>query len=382
MKTKCIITLLFICIVSINFSYAQVTREAQAFYDQGLKLKEERKVTEALEKFRQAIAINAGYTDALYQAGWCQNDLKNYNSAIDYLRKAREVWSVIPKVYFELGYAFEKSNNIDSAIKCYNRCLDLKPDYANASKQLGYIEFSREDYTNALIHFANYESALGAEVKDYLYWYRKGFVQNAVKEYSNAKTSLRKSLTYKPDYANTFLELGFASTKLKQDEEAIGYFNQAIQIDPKNHVPYNGIAEVYRDNKKDMDQAMTWYKKTLAMDSMERKANFGMGYCFNSLTKYNEAIEYLKKAIEKEPMYTAAYVELGYSYYRLGKDDDAIAQFDKAISQNPANENARYYTCLLHIRVKDKIKAQKVLNELKSLSSKYVAELQPKVNAL
>ena len=382
MKTKRIITLLFACIVCINVSYAQVTKDAQLLYDQGIKLKDERKVKEALEKFKQALLINTNYTEALYQAGWCQNDLQNYNSAIDYLRKTREIWSTIPKVYFELGYAFEKSGNTDSAIKCYNRCLDLKPDYANAYKQSGYIEYGKENYIDALVQFTKYEISAKSQISDYLYWYRKGFTQNALKDYKAAKISLQKSLTYKADYINTFVELGLASTKLIQDEEAIGYFNKAIELDPKSHLPYNGIAEVYRDNKKEMNEAMTWYKKTLSINPMERKANFGMGYCFNALTKYNEAIDYLKKAIEKEPAYTAAYVELGYSYYKLGKDADAITQFDKAISQNANNENARYYTCLLYIRVKNKAKAQKVLNELKSLSSKYVPELQPLVNAL
>ena len=382
MKTKRIIILLVACIVYINLSYAQVTSEAQSHYTEGVKLKEEKKVAEALEKFKQALIINANYTDALYQAGWCQNELKNYYSAIDYLRKARQVWSVIPKVYFELGYAFEKSGSIDSAIKCYTRCLDLKPDYANASKQLGHIEFNQGDYENALAHFTRYESDYTFEIRDYMYWYRKGYMQNAHKEYSNAKTSLQKSLTYKADYFNTFLELGFAATKLNQDEEAIGYFKKAMEIDPKNHVPINGIAEVYRDNKKDRPEAMAWYKKTLTLNPDERKANFGMGYCYNSLKRYFEAIDYLKKAIEKEPSYTVAYVELGYSYFKLGRDDDAIAQFDKAISQNPKNEYARYYACLLYIRVKNKPMAQKVLNELKALSSRYVPELQQELNAL
>jgi tetratricopeptide (TPR) repeat protein len=382
MKTKHIISLLAACIVCIHLSYAQVTIEAQTLYNHGLKLKDERKVAEALEKFKQAISINPNYTDALYQAGRCQNELKNYYSAIDYLRKAREVWSVIPKVYFELGYAFEKSGSLDSAIKCYNRCLDLKPDHAAASRQLGYIEFGQEDYANALAHFNKYESALKSEIPDYLYWFRKGYMQNVLKDYNNAKTSLQKSLTYKDNYINTFLELGFAATKLNQDEEAIGYFKKAIDIDSTVHTSYNGIAEVYRDNKKDREQAMTWYRKTLAMNPSEKKANFGMGYCYNSLKKYFQAIDHLKKAIESDPTYTAAYVELGYSYFKLGKDPDAIAQFDKAISQNPKNENARYYACLLHIRVKNKALAQKVLNELKALSSKYVAELEPEVNAL
>ena len=382
MKTKRIITLLLTFIVSINLSYAQITKDAQALYDQGLKFKEERKVTEALEKFRQALSINTNYTEALYQAGWCQNELKNYNGAIDYLRKAREIWSVIPKVHFELGYAFEKSGKTDSAIKCYNRCLDLKPDYAGACRQLGYIALGKEDYINALINFTRYEIALKTEINDYLYWYRKGITQNALSDYKNAKISLQKSLTYKKDYINTYLELGFAATKLKQDDEAISHFNKALEIDPKSLLSFNGIAEVYRDNKREMTEAMTWYQKILDINPMEKKAHFGMGYCFNALTKYHEAIDHLKKAIEKDPVYTAAVVELGYSYFKLGKDADAITQFDKAISQNPKNENARYYTCLLYIRVKNKAKAQKVLNELKSLSSRYVTELQPEVNAL
>ena len=382
MKTKRIITLLLTFMVSINLSYAQITKDVQDLYDQGLKLKEERKVKEAFEKFRLALSINANYTEALYQAGWCQNELKNYNSAIDYLRKAREIWSVIPIVYFELGYAFEKSGNIDSAIKSYNRCLDLKPDYAGACKQLGYIAFGKEDYINALVQFIRYEVASKSDITDYLYWYRKGFTQNVLKDYTNAKISLQKSLAYKTDYINTYLELGFTTTKLKQDDEAISHFKKAIEIDPKSQSSYNGIADVYRDNEKDMNQAMAWYQKTLDINPMERKAHFGMGYCFNALTKYHEAIDHLKKAIEKDPAYTAASVELGYAYFKLGKDADAITQFDKAISQNPKNENARYYACLLYIRVKNKTKAKKMVNELKSLSSRYVTELQPKVDAL
>ncbi len=377
-----IITSLVTISVCINISFAQVTKDAKALYDQGLKLKEENKSTEALEKFRQSISLNTNYTEALYQAGWCQNDLKNYSSAIDYLRKAREVWSLIPKVHFELGYAFEKSGITDSAIKTYNRCIDLKPDYANAYKQLGYIAYNNNDYALALLQFKKYEEAAASGISDYLYWYRKGYSKNALKDYNGAMVTLRKSLEYKPDYINTHLELGFAATKLELNDIALGHFKAAIEIDPKNYKPYNGIGEVYRDNKKDMNEAMAWYRKTLAINPMERKANFGMGYCFNSLLKYSEAIDHLKKAVEAEPNYTTAYVELGYSYFKSGKETDAVLQFNKAISLNPKNENARYYACQLYIKQKNKIMAQKMLNELKELSSRHVTTLQSKVDAL
>jgi tetratricopeptide (TPR) repeat protein len=285
-------------------------------------------------------------------------------------------------VYFELAYAFEKSGKTDSAISEYHRCLELKPDYASAFKQLGYIAYNKGDNNEALEQFKKFEGASKQEIKDYLYWYRKGFLLNAVKDYTGAKTALHQSLVYKNDYSSTYLELGFAATKLKQDEEAINHYKKAIEIDPKSHIPYNGIAEVYRDNKRDMAEAMTWYRKTLDMNPGERKANFGMGYCHNATGKYNEAIAYLKKAIEKEPDYTAAYVELGYSYYKIGKYPDAIDHLNKAISLNPKNENARYYATLVYIVLKNKAMAQKMVDELKELSSKHVSDLQAKVNAL
>lgn len=361
---------------------AQPAKNAQSYYDQGIKLKDERKVTEALEKFKQAIAINPKHTDALYQAGWCQNDLKNYSSAIDYLRRSGQSGIATPKLYFEMGYAFEKSSKDDSATHYYNKCLELKSDYSNAFKQLGFMAYYKDDYENALANFTKYEETAKSEIKDYLYWYRKGFTYNALKQYANAKAPLQKSLGLKNDYINTHLELGFAASKLKQDEDAIGYFKAAIVIDPKSHIPYNGIAEVYRDNKKDMNEAMNWYKKTLAINATERKACFGMGYCLNSQQKFEEAIPYLKTAIEKENTYTAAYVELGYSYYKTGKETDAEKNFTKAIELSPKNENARFYACLMYIKQKNKARAQKMVDELKALSSKHVSNLQPKVDAL
>lgn len=355
---------------------------AETLYNEGVSLKDSKKSQEAIDKFKKAVSLKPDYTAAFYEMGWCQNDTKDYIGAIISLRKARLGWPAVPKVYFELGYAFDKTGKKDSAISMYNRCLELKPDYSLAHKQLGYIDYVDENYKSALSRFASYESAAKAEIKDYLYWYRKGFSCNATKDFTTAKYSLLKSLEFKKDYLNTYLELGFAYSRLKQNDEAISYYKKAMEVDPKSHVPYNGIGEVYRDNIKDRDEAMVWYRKTLEMNPKERKALFGVGYCLNSQGKYGEAIPYLQKAIDNESTYTAAYVELGYSYYMSGRHSDAIEKFNKAISINPENENARYYSTLVYVKQNNKTMAQKMVNELKSMSSKYVAELQKKVDAM
>jgi protein O-mannosyl-transferase len=375
MRKLFFITALFFVAAHLN------AQDAITLYNEGVKLKNDKKSAEALAKFRRATELKPGYTEALYEMGWCQNDTKDYTGAIVSLRKARIGWSAIPKVHFELGYAFEKMGQTDSAVKSYNSCLLLKSDYSLAYKQLGYISYNKDEFENALLYFAKYESSVKSLITDYLYWYRKGFSYNAQKNYEAAKIALLRSLENKTDYTNTYLELGFACSRLKLNDEAISYYSKAKEIEPQNHVAYNGIAEVYRDNKKDMDMAMSWYQKALAVKTDERKACFGMGYCLNSKTRYNEAIPYLKKAIEKEPTYTAAYVELGYSYY---KTNNSLAETNlkKAIELNAKNENARYYLGLIYIDQKNRSKAQQMVDELKALNSKNATSLQEKVNKM
>ncbi len=355
---------------------------AHDWYDKGVRLKGEKNPGDAINAMKEAVKLKNDYKEAWYEMGWCQNEIKDYAGAINSLTKARALWIGVPKVHFELGYAFEKANSIDSAINQYNQALQLNNTYSLAYKQLGYIYYNKSDHQSALTNFLKYEEVAKNPINDYLYWYRKGYMQNALKQYDPAKISLHKSLEFKTDYANTYLELGFACKNLKEDDDAIAWYKKAMDLDPKNHVPLNGIGEVYRDNKKDINEAMNWYKKTLEINPDERKANFGVGFCNNSLGNYSEAISYLQKAILQEPTYTAAYVELGYSQYKTGDNTAALESFNKAVSLNPKNENARYYATLVYLVQNNKSMAQKMVDELKSLNSKHVPVLQEKVDKL
>ncbi len=372
----------FLAVLLFTSVFICRAQTATDYYNKGVAFKNEKKVKEAADAFKEAIALDPDYKEALYELGWCQNDLKDYTGAVISLRKARTMWAQIPKVHFELGYAFEKTDKIDSASASYKRCLELKPDYSLAYKQLGTIAYNQNDNAVAAQNFKKYEEYSKLPITDYLYWYRRGYVNNALKNFEEAKTSLTKSLEFKKDYTNTYLELGFACKNLKQNDEAISNYKKAMELEPKSHVPLNGIGEVYRDNFKNMDEAMIWYQKVLDMNVNERKANFGMGYCLNAKGKYSEAIPYLKKAIEQEATYTAAYVELGYSYYMTSNSALAIENLNKAIGINYKNENSRYYLTLIYISQSNKTLAQKMVDELKVLNSKYVTELQEKVNKM
>lgn len=267
-------------------------------------------------------------------------------------------------------------------------CLLFAPAWASVAgpapshKDLAYAAYDKDDYTTAIAEFNKHIAATKGEVADYLFWYRKGFTENALKDFVSALGSLKTSLKYNASYLNTHLEIGWAHTKLLQTAEAIAAFTRAREIDPTSHIPTNGIAELYRDVEKDCDTAMTWYEKTLTVKARERKAHFGIGFCLNSQQRYAEAIPHFVTAIEEEPTYAAAHVELGYARFRTGEGAGAELSFKRALELSPKNENGRFYYGLLLIERGDRVNAQRMADELRQLNSGKADMLQTKVNAM
>lgn len=372
---------------TISFILFQITAWAQTaeeLYQQGLTLKTEKKITEALDKFKAALVITPNHAGALYESGWCYNDIKDYNNALLNLSKAAIPWSLTPKVFFERAYANQMLGYYQSSLTDYIKVKELNYYYTNVNKKIGevYSLLSKED--SAIYYFDIHEkiSTATALSTDYGFWYKKGFSHNATKQYEKAIEVLTKSYNIKKDYRPTFLELGFALKNLKRSEEAIKGYEKAIELNPNEHVPYNGIGEVYRDNIKDMDKAIEWYKKALEQKANERKACYGIGYCLNSKGEYSEARTYLKQAIASENTFTAAYTELGYTEYMLGNNTEALVQLNKALTLNSNSANSLYYKGLVFVNQKDKTAAVAVYEKLNTVSTANAQKLKEKIDKL
>ena len=65
--------------------FAQST--AKEWYSRGVELKGKKDYDGALAAFKSAILKKTDYTEAYYEAGWCCNELENYEEAIDLLKK-------------------------------------------------------------------------------------------------------------------------------------------------------------------------------------------------------------------------------------------------------------------------------------------------------
>ena len=133
--------------------------------------------------------------------------------------------------------------------------------------------------------------------------------------------------------------------------------------------------------KKDLDEALKSFFKSLDINSQNKKTNYLIGWCYNEKGRYNDAVTYLKKALEIDKEYVNAMTELGYCDYALQNYNDALRQFNRAISINKT-EVSLYYAGLSYTGLKKKDDALRMYEELKAMNSSYSDKLKKKIDAL
>ena len=111
---------ILICSFLIGNASAQSAKTSIDFYTEGKKLRDDKKYGDAVIAFKKAITKDPTYTEALFEAGWCSNELEKYSDAINFLEKSVRLNPKGSKMFFELAYAYQKNNKIEEAIALQN----------------------------------------------------------------------------------------------------------------------------------------------------------------------------------------------------------------------------------------------------------------------
>ncbi|RIH63381.1 tetratricopeptide repeat protein [Mariniphaga sediminis] len=273
-----------------------------------------------------------------YNQGFYEKALQHYLNAIHFFPK--------PVYYENTGLVFERKDQTKKAEESYRNALNLADERSDAS---------RDKYYNRLAFFLS-GTGKHEEAVDLLktavqlnpapiYYENLGYAFENLGMLEEAKNSYSAALRLSSGEKDIFLNrLGIFYYNQKKYEEAVAYYRQAIEKNPKA-VYFENLGNVFNDLGK-MEQFEEAYLQAAQLEPWEGRYYFQLGW--NILDNYKDtqkAKKYLTKAIdiykrtpEIEPEELMSIQFLGAAYQQEGNWHKAEEIFREAFRIDPEND--------------------------------------------
>lgn len=246
-----------------------------AHYFLGAIAMEKRKPEEAIDHFKRTLVLNPDFEQAYYDLANAQLSTDKPSEALETLEKARLKFpqtfvrefltaaaymrqkaykealqrftaaEVVAKAsdpsrlnhffYFQLGAAYERTEDFEQAEKTFLKCLELKSDFPAALNYLGYMWAERGQNLDRAREFI--EKAVKAEPDNGAYLDSLGWVLFKQGKPAEALVQIQAALkhTEEPD-ATLYDHLGDIQSALGQPKAAVEAWRKSVEIEDNEKV--------------------------------------------------------------------------------------------------------------------------------------------------
>jgi len=207
-------------------------------------------------------------------------------------------------------------------VSTYGKSLDQALGYLNQALALSTSKKGVVTVTNPEVYL---------QFGDY-YSEKDGFnLSNALAQYS-------KAFDINPKYTRTLLRQGQLFVKVRNWDEGLKYFNQAIEADPTFAPAYREKAELlYRAGR--YNPAIESYEKYLELNNSCRVQQRYASFIFLT-NDYKKAVDEIEKAVPCNPDNLVMYRLLGYAYYELGEYQKGMDNIDRYFALAEAKDKS------------------------------------------
>jgi len=175
--------------------------------------------------------------------------------------------------------------------------------------------------------------------------------------------AVKLSATYPDTLPNSWNNLGILSTREGHMEEAVEYFQKALQLSPDHPIALINLGNAHRQLKH-WDGARAAFERALKVNPADPEANYGLGMVYAQTDDTARASEYLHNALRARPIYPEALNNLGILYLRTQRRDEAVASFEESIRVAPDFDQSYLNLARVHTIEGHADKARAVLLEL------------------
>jgi tetratricopeptide (TPR) repeat protein len=218
-------------------------------------------------------------------------------------------------------------------MKPYEAGLDLLQQ-GLLSRMRGILYCQAGNYDKAMDAFAKCESLFSSQPIEFLQLFENycaaacAFV--AAEEMGKAAVAFGKAAGVKPDDYFARFRLGLAYQELRQHQNAIASFEEAIKIDGTAVPSFIELGIEYA-TINNHEQAVAAFTRATEIDAHRPIAWFKLGLSLEALGRYAEAEKALTKTVEILPEHWEAFFALGRSQSAQGSAQEAISSLSTVV---------------------------------------------------
>jgi len=193
------------------------------------------------------------------------------------------------EAYVVRGAIYQLTNNLEAAIRSYERAVEVDTAYALAYMYIGYAHSNLGEQDKAIASMKRY-IRLAPDGADPRASYADVLMR--VGRYDEALEQYQKALSLKPDYWYCFERIGTIDAikgRLKESEKK---FQQSLKLRPSTrgleatYLAVAGALNIYRGKYR---EAIDLYTAALSIDSTSGNAAYGMVYALARLKRFSDA---------------------------------------------------------------------------------------------
>jgi len=194
--------------------------------------------------------------------------------------------------HFDLGNLHYTSGRMDAALSHYEKTVALSPDNPLYLKNLADLLYSESKDTDRAL--ALYD----------------------------------KILSLRPEDIQTLMVTGHLCVSLKRFDEALGYYNRVLDIEPWNDEAQQFVDRLSTQGVAGQSDAdpETVYQRCLDQASRGQ---------------VEQAVTGLESLVAAHPDFALAHNDLGVLYYQRGDKERCLQCYEKAVTLDPSNANYR-----------------------------------------
>ncbi len=217
--------------------------------------------------------------------------------------------------------SFERAARVGEALDVCHEALAHFPKAREVNESLARITASPE-----------YRELLEHEMAEFSGMFRKGNLEGAL--------SLGRSLSIRyPNIAFIPNLLGVIASYKGDSQEAVRYFESAVQIDPNNPEAHNNLG-VSLEGVKDYASAKASYESALKINPGYGDAYFNLGNSLAEMDQDERAIRSYYQCLELQPENSVAWSNKGNSQAKMGQATAAVRSYEQAIAIDDSNTAA------------------------------------------